>query len=188
MTELFATAAISIFLFFCFLFLVVLGFIRKSRKIFVMSALAFLLMIGSVGSLAYLTVTKSYNRITAFLKPRTGEEIYIALFDSMNSRCTEVLHHADQVIPKLDDGIRLHFRTCPEELRRILELHEFQHEKKSSSDLEREYDHSNYEWFKPETLGDSILVFFSEIKRYKNWQTIYSSQDSTEVFCIDILD
>jgi hypothetical protein len=37
-------------------------------------------------------------------------------------------------------------------------------------------------------LGDSIFVFNYKKDDYGNGQTIYSSLDSTKVFCIDVLD
>ncbi|MFN5214064.1 MAG: hypothetical protein ACK5DY_05550 [Bacteroidota bacterium] len=46
----------------------------------------------------------------------------------------------------------------------------------------------NTDWFKPQSLGDSIWVFIYNLDEYGNGQTIYSSLDSTKAFCIDVLD
>jgi hypothetical protein len=121
--------------------------------------------------------------VTTILKPRTGNEIYFALFGKTESKCLKVLNHQDQVIPKIDYAIQLHFETCPNELKRILKLYDFRTEIHSTKDWK-----TNEDWFKPETLGDSILVFTYKKDQYGNGQTIYSSLDSTKAFCIDILD
>ena len=43
-------------------------------------------------------------------------------------------------------------------------------------------------WFRPEQMGDSILIFDYEKDGYGNGQTIYSKLDKTEAYCIDIQD
>ena len=68
------------------------------------------------------------------LKPRTGDEIYSALFGKTNNSCLKVLNQQDQIVPKIDYAIWLHFKTCPNELNRILQLHNFKTEKQASKD------------------------------------------------------
>jgi hypothetical protein len=100
----------------------------------------------------------------------------------------KVLNSQDQVIPKIDYAIWLYFETCPKELNRILNLHSFSSETISTKGLEIDGPSANEKWFEPASLGDSILVFTYKKDHYGNGQTIYSSVDSTKVFCIDVLD
>src|SRR5690606_39355592 len=65
-------------------------------------------------------LSKTYNKVTETLSPRTGDEIYDALFDKRQTDCIKILNFQDQVVPKIDYAIWLHFETCPDELKRIL--------------------------------------------------------------------
>lgn len=122
------------------------------------------------------------------LRPRTGEEIYSALFGKTENICLKVLNYQDQIVPKIDYAIWLHFDNCPDELKRILQLHEYKTELQSTNGWQTTGPLANDNWFKPETLGDTVLVFTYKKDEYGNGQTIYSSLDSTKAFCIDILD
>lgn len=141
---------------------------NKFKKLLVLLGIAFLLFL--------------------IFRPRTGEEIYTALFDKKQTDCIKILNYQDQVVPRIDYAIWLHFETCPEELKRILSLQEFESEVIATSGWETKgpFDHIN--WFKPETLGDSILVSIYSKDEYGNGQYIYSSLDSTKVFVKDVHD
>ena len=90
--------------------------------------------------------------------------------------------------PKIDYAIWLQFGTCPDELKRILSIHDFKTERQSTKGWNTDGPLANENWFKPETLGDTILVFKYSKDQYGNGQIIYSSLDSTKVFCIDTYD
>src|SRR5438552_19163555 len=120
MKQILLSTIISGLLFIGFLTILVIGLIRKKRR-FVFISIAVLFFSICSGSLtAYLFVSKSYNRITNTLKPRTGQEIYVALFGTTHNNCVKILDYQDQTIPKIDYAIWLNFESCPEELKRIL--------------------------------------------------------------------
>jgi hypothetical protein len=182
--EIILRAIVSGLLFVVFLSLLLFGIFKKNRALIISSLFTVLLTVSSASWTAYLLVYKSYHRVSETLNPRSGKEIYTALFGKTQNDCVNVLNHQDQVIPKIDFAIWLHVETCPRELKRILKLHEFSANIVSSLNLES----NSPTWFNPKSLGDRILVFVYNKDEYGNGQTIYSSRDSTEVFCKDVLD
>jgi hypothetical protein len=184
MKEIILWAIVSGLLVFIFLSLLLLGIFKKKRSVIIGSVFTLAIAVCSAIWTVYLVVNKSYHKVTETLKPRSGEEIYTALFGKSQNDCVKILNHQDQVVPKIDYAIWLHVETCPRELKRILNLHEFTANKVSSMDL----DENGPSWFKPQTLGDSILVFIYNKDEYGNGLTIYSSRDSSEIFCKDVWD
>ena len=184
MKEIILWAIVSGLLFFVFLSLLLLGIFKKKRSVIISSVFTLAIAVCSSSWTFYLAVNKSYHRVTETLKPRSGKEIYTALFGKAQNDCVKVLNHQDQVIPKVDFAIWLHVEICPTELMRILKLHEFTGNIVSSVDLGAR----GPSWFKPQTLGDSILIFVYNKDAFGNGQTIYSSHDSTEIFCKDVWD
>ena len=166
----------------------VFGFIKKSKNLKHFSLFIFIGFLALAGWTGFKFVTKSYQKVADTLKPRTGDAIYDALFDRRKSDCVKILNYQDQVVPKIDYAIWLHFETCPEELKRILSRHKFSSEKISTSNLEADGPSANQKWFNPASLGDSIFLFRYKKDEYGNGQTIYSSLDSSKAYCIDILD
>lgn len=141
------------------------------------------------GWTGYKFLTKSYNKVANTLKPRTGNEIYDALFGKRKYECVKVLNKQDQIVPKIDYAIWLHFETCPEELKRILSRHKFTSEKLQTKDWNGKIPYGEtLDWFNPTTLGDTIMVYEYSANNNRNIQTIWTSLDSTEVFAMDILD
>ncbi len=171
-----------------FLSLLLLGIFRKSRALIIGSIFTILIALGSAFWTAYLLLNKSYHKVTETLRPRTGDEIYSALFGKPENKCVRVLNYQDQIVPKIDYAIWLELETCPQELKRILNQHEFMASKVAKTEVEQNGPSENNKWFKPQTLGDSLLVFVYKKDDFGNGQTIYSSLDSTRVFCIDVLD
>ena len=99
------------------------------------------------------------------------------------------MNYQDQVVPKIDYAIWLHFKTCPKELKRILSKHDFNNEKLPTDNWNGKIPlGKTLEWFNPTTLGDTILVYEFSTDDSRNIQTIWTNLDSTEVFVRDILD
>jgi len=171
-----------------FLIILIVSMVRKSKRLTFISLAILIFAVCSAGWTAYLLTSKSYRKVSDMLKPRTGVEIYTALFGMSDNQCVEVLNHQDQVVPKIDYAIWLHFKTCRDELQRVLSLHDFDVEKKSTNNLQSYGLADNDNWFKPEALGDTIFVFRYKKDQFGKGQTIYSSLDSTEAFCIDVAD
>lgn len=166
-----------------------LGFIKKSRNLKLTSLITFIAFAVLVSFTGYSFITKSYNKVTKAFKPRTGDEIYDALFGKRQTNCVKILNHQDQVVPKIDYAIWLHFETCPEELKRILSRHEFSAEKLSTSGWNGNIPYGEtLDWFNPTTLGDTIMIYEYSTNNSRNIQTIWATNDSTKAFCRDILD
>ena len=62
-------------------------------------------------------------------KGRDGDEIYEAAFKSKRPDCVHIISYKDAHLPMIDNDIRLHFRTCPQEMARILSLDEYEKDK-----------------------------------------------------------
>lgn len=174
--------------FFLFLNTLILGLKRKNKRLKLLSFLLFVAFVGLMVWTGYKAIKKVYSPVAEMLIPRTGDEIYEALFGKRSKACVKVLNYQDQVIPKIDCAILMHFETCPEELKRILSLHDFKSAVVSIKDIKMANPIANTNWFKPETLGDSILVFTHQIDEYGNGQYLYCSTDSARVYVSDILD
>ncbi|WP_107038586.1 hypothetical protein [Brumimicrobium mesophilum] len=137
----------------------------------------------------YTVFNKSFEQLSELTTFRTGDEIYDALFDKSESECVNVIQHRDQVIPKIDGAIWMHFETCPSEMKRILSQQEYSSEKISTSDQSLSFTNSEYmKWFNPKFLGDSVIIYEYSSYVSRNIQTIWSNLDSTEVFVRDIYD
>ncbi|CAN5328718.1 hypothetical protein BH20BAC1_BH20BAC1_21600 [soil metagenome] len=134
-------------------------------------------------------MTKSYYKVAEVLRPRTGEEIYDALFDIRQSDCVKVINYQDQTVPKIDYAIWLYFETCPFELKRILSRYEFTSEELATKEWNGKIPSGEtLTWFNPRILGDTIMVYEHVITQNKRIQTIWASLDSTKAFCRDVLD
>jgi len=193
------------FVFLIFLVTLLLGFIKKKKKLKLASLFIFLTFIACATWTGYQIISTAFDAAKHFsdkavtlidnidfpkaFEPRTGDEIYDALFDKRKTDCIEVLNYQDQVVPKIDYAIWLHFKTCPEELKRILTKHDFSVEKLTAENRSEKIPVEEWlEWFAPITLGDTIIVYEYSSQDYRNIQTIWSKNDSTEVFVRDIFD
>lgn len=189
MKEIVVLAVITGLIFLTTVLTLVFGFIRKSRKLKLISLIAFFGFLSLAGWTGYKFVTKSYKKVADTLKPRTGDEIYDALFDKRKYDCVKVLNHQDQVVPKIDYAIWLHFETCPSELKRILARHKFTSDKLTTKGWDGRIPYGEtIDWFNPTTLGDTIMVHEYSTNDSRNIQTMWVSLDSTKVFCRDIAD
>lgn len=189
MKELIALAIFSGLLFLLFLVTLIISLVWKKKPLKLTALFLFFSFICLTGWTVYKFVSKSYNKVTQSLKPRTGDEIYNALFNKRQTNCVKVINYQDQVVPKIDYAIWLHFETCPEELKRILERHKFSAEKLPTKDWNGKIPYGEtLEWFNPTTLGDTIMVFEYSTNNSRNIQTIWSNLDSTKVFVRDIAD
>lgn len=158
---------------------------RKMRPFWI--ALVFLMIgAGCAVMAAYRVAIGAYTRATEALEPRSGIAIYEALFGKPVGNCVSVTRHRDQIIPKLDVGMSLRAKTCPEEMRRVLNQRSYDLTRTASLTANR--DHGASGEFAPETLTDTIIVGYLEIIPGRNWRWIYCSKDSSEVIVVDVLD
>ena len=189
MKELITLIIFSGLAFLLFILTIIIGWKRKNKRIKLLSFSLFLAFICLTSWTVYKFANKTYNKVTDSLKPRTGAEIYDALFDKRQTNCIKILNYQDQVVPKIDYAIWLNFQTCPNELKRILDRHKFNVEKLSTAKWDGKIPYGEtLKWFNPTTLGDTIMVYEYSTDDGRNVQTIWSSLDSTKVFVRDILD
>lgn len=184
---LFATAGVAI----AFLAMLVRSVILRRRSAWLAPGLLLIATIALGGYTAFVFLQKSAHRLGTAFAPRTGDEIYDALFGKRRTDCVRVGEHVDQVIPKVDYAIWLHATACPEEMRRILGGHPFSARPLPVAGL----GHSAWipgaeglDWFRPERMGDTIIVYEWANEDRRNIQTIWAKPDGTEFYCRDILD
>lgn len=165
------------------------GILKKKRSLIIISVIAFIAFLGSGVYTGYNIAAKSYNKIADVLGPRSGDEIYDALFDKRQTNCVRVLNYQDQVVPKIDYAIWLHFETCPAEVRRILSRFEFSEQRIAIMSTDAEIPQGQvHPWFSPKTLGDTAMLYEYTSSDHRNIQTIWVNLDSTRAFCRDIYD
>jgi hypothetical protein len=180
---------LTIILFGGFLISLITGLIKKRKRLIIASVFIFIIFIG-LGGWTGLTITKkSINKVKETLKPRTGKEIYVALFGEPTYDCVKVINKQDQEFPVIDYAIWLHFETCPIELKRILSQHDYSNGIELTNDWNEGIPLAeNIDWFNPKSIGDTILVFEYSTNNSRNIQTLWTSIDSTIVYCRDIND
>ncbi len=172
----------------CFPLMLILGIARRSLRLVIASVAAFFLSSAMGVWAGFLFVGKSYRTITTMFRPRTGDELYTALFGLGSNGCVTVINYQDQILPKIDYAIWLHSKTCPAELSRILAKHDFKAELLPVRGLHVDGPSAKEHWFAPNVLGDSVLVFTYTRGDKRGGQTIYAATDSSEVYAVDVLD
>lgn len=179
------------FLFLAFIFFIIKGVKNKNKRNIIISFVFLFLTFVTCFWTIYLVGLKSYHKVTEVFKPRSGIEIYIALFHKPVGNCLTVINKQDQIVPKLDCCIWLEFQTCPNELSRIISEESYKTSKYLSKDT------SSYDllygpkpgWWKPYLLGDSIIVMQNDNTDNPNRErTLIFSKDSLHAFYCDMAD
>ncbi|MVN75561.1 hypothetical protein GO988_04405 [Hymenobacter sp. HMF4947] len=165
------------------------GVRKKNRRLLFLAAFLFIAGSGLAGRASYVLLYKAKNKIATTWRPRTGSEIYEALFGQGPAACTQVVESQDQVVPRIDTAIWLHFHTCPGEFKRLLARHQFEGGKEPTAQWSESIPGAeNMKWFRPQAMGDTIVVYEYATENSRNIQTFWASRDSTEVFYRDIAD
>ncbi len=189
MKEIFISAILTGFALIAFSWLLFSWFRKRSKNLKLALIASFIAFISFFGWTIHRFGTKAIAKIAQMSKLRTGEEIYTALFDKPQFDCVKMLNYKDQIVPKIDFAVFLHFETCPNELKRILARHEFTSgTEPTKSWIEKIPYAEELPWFNPQSMGDTIRVFEFSMNDSKNIQTIWVSMDSTKVYCRDIAD
>lgn len=163
---------------------VIYALIKRNRASIYSLMAVVLLCTGAGGYTIYRVIVGVQHAFT----PRTGMQIYKALFGKPEYDCVTVISQQDQVIPKIDYAIWLYFETCPEEVSRILLRHRYAIKPYSDTGI-HSGDETSVSWFKPSSINsDGIKVFEWQSEDGRNVSTLYVSADSTKVYCRDILD
>ena len=118
MREIILLSIASLLLFVLSVFFLGYFIFRKQKGFFVV--LFFVLSILCAGFSFIRFIHISYRNITNTLKPRKGIDIYTSLWGKPVGNCTIIIDAQDAVIPIIDDGIWLHFKSCPQEIERLL--------------------------------------------------------------------
>lgn len=165
------------------------GLLKKSSRLLTLAAIAFMACGGLASWAGYSAFHKAKSKIAAKLKPRTGNEIYVGLFGEESTDCTQIIESQDQVVPRIDIAIWLHFKTCPQEFRRLLSRHQFSRSLEETAHWQEVIPGAEGDkWFRPQAMGDTIVVYEYATAKGRNIQTFWASRDSTEVFYRDIVD
>jgi hypothetical protein len=189
MRGIFILATTTGLFFIFFIAVLVIGLVRKKKRLIIASLTILLCFVGLASWTGYTFLSKSINKVTGALKPRTGEEIYKALFGQDESGCVWVTNSQDQIIPKIDIAIWLKFETCPTELKRILSQHKFDFAKVETASWTESIPYGEtIDWVNPQIMGDTIFVFEYTSGDGKNIKTLWTSRDSTKVVYRDIFD
>jgi hypothetical protein len=126
------------------------------------------------------------------MRPRTGEEIYTALFGRARPGCVRIIHYQDQIVPRLDCCIWLEFSACPAEIRRIA-ANDTAFRAVSQTVPLALPDTVNYSprpaWWRPGKLGRAALLRrkFQPDNPNRD-QLLIFSPDSTHAYYCDMAD
>jgi hypothetical protein len=191
MLKLFILFGVSVIFFIAFVFFFIMGMTKKYKKDLLISAVFFFLS----GAMAIWGFTvfadKAIGYTGRFFRPRTGMEIYTALFKAPETKCVSVPNHKDQLVPRLDCCIWLEIRTCPQEIIRIVAQRNYTSTTHFASDTSGYVpDYSpRPDWWTPIELGDSVTVLrdftFDDPNHDK---VLVISKDSTHAFYCDMAD
>lgn len=189
MKQLIILSVITGLAFLLFMVVLILGVVKKDKTMQIISIVLFISFVASGGYTAYCFASKAYHKVDETLKPRTGDQIYDALFDKRQYDCVKVIHSRDQVVPKIDYAIWLYFETCPQEFKRLLGRHEFLVTRVAAKSFDTTIPlQEGIEWFKPASLADTIVVYEYAAANSRSIQTFWATPDSTKVYCRDIWD
>lgn len=166
--------------------------IKKRKMAAIYGAIAaVVLFIALAGIAAFRFVSSSYEKIasTKIIQQRNGREIYAAIFGWEPEGCTNVLNSKDQMVPFIDCCIWLEVQSCPMEMERILAKGAFQLTKSDRSQLSLQVpDFSEKpQWWDPNDLGDTILVFTYHHPDSDRIQRLFSNSDSTRFYLCDLV-
>lgn len=165
------------------LVVLVVAIVKAKKGLIAGTAVGLLLtLVAGVWSASHIA-TQSRKRVANFMAPRSGGEIYAALFGEPVSGCVQVLNRQDQEMPMVDFAIYLEAQTCPQEMARIAKQRTYEIRKEVNITYTGSIDHVS--WFTPATLDDSIWVW-TQLDEFGNGQEIYLSEDSTHFYCRDI--
>lgn len=188
MNKIILLTAASIMIFIAAMVLVTIAIIKKSKRTFYIATLVFILSLSTATYTSYVILKKLHKTASDMFRLRTGEEIYVALFDKPKVNCVKIENYQDQTLPVFDCAIALKFRTCPMELKRILSEEKYITERTPSKFLDSEDSFIRGKWWKPKDLGDTVLVFTYIRPEGRRVQKAFVSIDSTRVYYIDILN
>jgi hypothetical protein len=190
MKEMFFLVILSGFLFFLFLGLLIAGLALKKKMLAWSSAGVFLFCILSTVYTINRAISKAVNKVQSVAAPRPAPEIYEAILGTPVAACVQILESKDQLVPRLDPGIFLHFKSCPAEVKRLLARHNYQFRKISPGDPLANLRSSPGapEWFRPFSLNDTIYEYSFDELENQSWQTLYVSRDSTQIYLQDLAD
>lgn len=163
-----------------------LAIVNKRMGQFWLAGVLFLITAGCVVMAVYRFGTKVRAHVEETFRPRTGMEIYTALFPGTPELCVEVTAKQDQIMPRLDAGVSLRMRTCPAEVARILAGGEYTMERIATGADTAGVDPDLP--FAVEQLGDTMLAFQWEVVPGRRWRSIHVSLDSTVAICEDVAD
>ena len=140
---------------------------------------------------AYTKGTEKVAKIKESFQPRTGKEIYIALFGHPVDNCVSIINKSDQVVPRLDCCIWLDIKLCPLELRRIVALDKYKSAIYHSSDTTEYLPGYSPKpvWWTPNKLSETVIVLttYNSDRPNRNKILIFA-KDSAHAYYCDMAD
>lgn len=140
------------------------------------------LILLSAGLAAYIII-----QAQAGAYDRMGVQVYVDLFGIPRDCYSYVLESQDRVLPRIDYAIWIHFTTCPEEIQRISRQKKFTQTKVVAHQWAERYASPKGNWFKPQSLGDTVIIYSWSKPSTNSSRKIYTNTAQTEAYCIDIL-
>lgn len=171
---------VSGLLFVGFAAMLIAGLVRRRRSLVMGSLVVLLLSGGAVVRTIWFAADKSLDKVAGLFHPRTGMDIYYALFGKPGCDCVRVVRTRDAEIPVIDAAVWIEVQTCPEELERILRQHPYREDESALCHF-----YPTDEGFDPAALGDDLRVYRWERDDAGSVQVIYASADSTKMLCAD---
>jgi len=139
-------------------------------------SIALVLIAGVMGIRAgWLFVQKSYHVVVKTAGKRMPQEVYNDMFGNASAGCTQAINAAEPVVPRIDCCTYLEFKTCPEELKRIIAQNRYQ---PAAADMP---PGTPPVWWVPSTLG-SNPISLSCTPDEDSYQLLIFSADSTHAF------
>ncbi len=165
--------------------LLVIGIVKKNTGLIAGGIVALLVFLAGVAYTAFTFVSKTLPAMQKVFHVRTGNEIYKSVFGAPDFECVEVVHSQDNNMPNIANGIRLHAYVCPEELKRILISGDFESDTLDPEEVINSLQTPGHQWFHPEYLGDTVIVYRTLKGFSGESQKIFSNADSNEIYCVD---
>lgn len=160
-----------------------MGIVRHSLKIVLISVALVFFAVGSGLMAVYQFAKKSYRGLNATFRARTGYEAYSAVFGKPSVNCVQVMGFFDPLVPIMDAEQSLCFKTCPPEVSRILGGFTYTVVKEATP-LTGAASGQCCRSFNAAEFGDSVLAF--KIVQGRDYQMLYISADSTRGYYIEM--
>lgn len=182
-------AAISCVGFLAFFGLLITSLLKRSNAMVGAAILSLLIAVGTGVGAIHEANNLGPTAAIPVIVPRSGIDMYNAMFGPSVNTCVSVTHHHDRLVPGIDKAIRIRARTCAAELRRVLDIVAYNSVRGSSNGVPKPTGGAYASGdFAPEALGDSVLCHHRELTTNGPTRWIYMRLDSSEMVAVDMME